>query len=268
MKTAFAPVALAALTALLWPVAALAQDSPSVDEIVKKTNHQAYYQGQDGRARVHMTITDAQGRTRERKFTILRKDVEDDIDGIQKFFVYFHEPADVRDMVYMVWKNVGKDDDRWLYLPELDVTKRIAASDERTSFVGSHFFYEDVSGRGLDEDEHELVETTDTYYVIKNTPKDASKVEFDSFTMWIHKATFIPVKVEFEKGGNVYRTAEVKAVKDIQGYKTVTKSTMTDTNIGGETTVEYGDVQYDIGVSEDVFTERYLRTPPREFLGN
>jgi len=244
---------------------ARAQETPSVDEIVTKTNHQAYYQGDSGRARVNMTITDAQGRTRQKEFTILRKDMGDG-DGEQRFFVYFHEPPDEQGMTYMVWKHIGEDDDRWLYLPKLDVTKRIAASDERTSFVGSHFFYEDVSGRGLEEDTHELVETTDTYYVIKNVPKNKGTVEFDSYTMWIHKGTFIPVKVAYEKGGNVYRTAEALEVKDIEGYKTVTKSRMTDTNIGGNTAMSYSGVDYDIGIEPDVFTERYLKNPPTQYI--
>jgi Outer membrane lipoprotein-sorting protein len=246
-------------------VFAAAGDALSVDEIVKKTNHTAYYQGADGAARVKMTVTDKQGRTREKEFTILRRD-KDETDGDQFFYVYFHAPSDERGTVFMVHKKLGKDDDRWLYLPALDVAKRIAASDERTSFVGSHFFYEDVSGRGLVEDEHELVETTDTYYVVKNTPKKPDGVEFDSFTMWIHKATFIPVKVSFEKGGTEYRSAEVLAVKDIQGHMTVTKSRMNDKNQGGNTVVEYSNVKYDTGLPEEIFTERYLRKPPREYL--
>ena len=255
---------LLALSFCVGPLAA-AQDPPPVDEIVKKTNHTAYYQGKDGTARVNMTITDKQGRTREKEFSILRLNM-DDQDEDQNFYVYFHAPADERGTVFMVHKHVGKDDDRWLYLPALDVTKRIAASDERTSFVGSHFFYEDVSGRGMEEDAHELLETTDTYYVLKNTPKDPGQVEFDSYTMWIHKATFIPVKVAFEKGGEVYRTAEVLAVDDVQGYKTVTKSRMTDTKIGGNTVIEYSGVKYDAGLPEDLFSERRLRNPPKEYL--
>ena len=51
------------------------------------------------------------------------------------------------------------------------MVKRIAASDKRTSFVGSDFLYEDISGRGLNEDAHELIETTEDHFVIKNTPK-------------------------------------------------------------------------------------------------
>ena len=250
---------------LLLSLSATAEDLTSVEEIVAKTNHTAYYQGADGTARVKMTVTDKQGRTRNKEFTILRRNI-DDQDGDQSFYVYFHAPADERGTVFMVHKHVGADDDRWLYLPALDVTKRIAASDERTSFVGSHFFYEDVSGRGLDDDTHELIDTTDAYYVVKNVPKNSDGVEFDAFTMWIHKGSFIPVKVAFEKGGQTYRTAEVLAVDDVQGYKTVTKSRMTDNNIGGNTMIEYNDVKYDAGVPEDVFTERHLRNPPREYV--
>jgi outer membrane lipoprotein-sorting protein len=254
------------LALMLAAPAALAQDAPDTQTIVDKTNHMSYYQGKDGKARVKMTITDDQNRTRVKEFTILRKDIEDDTDGEQMFYVYFHEPSDERGTVFMVHKHIGKDDDRWLYLPALDVVKRIAASDERTSFVGSHFFYEDVSGRGTEEDHHELVKTTDTYYVLKNTPKDPESVEFDSFTMYIHKDTFIPVKIEFEQGGDVYRTSTTLAVDDVEGYKTVTKGDMQDDTMGGKTVLEYTDVQYDIGLPEDLFTERRLRNPPMEYL--
>ena len=132
--------------------------SLSVQEIVDRSNLAAYYEGKDGRSHVNMTITDSQGRTRERRFIILRRDDKDG--GDQKFYVHFSRPSDVRNMVFMVWKHIGQNDDRWLYLPALDLVKRIAASDKRTSFVGSHFFYEDVSGRNPADDTHELIETT------------------------------------------------------------------------------------------------------------
>lgn len=242
-----------------------AQDTPTVDEIIQKANHVAYYQGQDGRARVKMTITDKQGSNREREFVILRRNT-DDKDQEQRFYVYFQQPADVREMVFMVWKFVGKDDNRWLYLPALDVVKQIAAGDKRTSFVGSSFFYEDVSGRGIEEDNHELVETTDNYYVIKSVPKDPGSVEFDSFTMHIHKTTFVPVKVEFEKGGTVYRVGEARKVETIQGFPTVTQSVMKDLNSGSETTLDYLKVEYDLGLPDDIFAERFMRRSPRQYL--
>lgn len=239
----------------------------SVDEIVAKANHAAYYQGKDGRATVHMSIMDSQGRERTRDFTILRKDIDDAGDTEQKFYVYFSRPADVSKTAFLVWKHPAKDDDRWLYLPALDLVKRIASSDERTSFVGSHFFYEDVSGRTPSEDTHQLVEETDNYYVLKSTPKDPSQVEFAYYKNWIHKATFIPVKTEFyDNSGNVYRTYEALKVDTVSGFPTVTESKMTDKNIGGYTLMDYSKVSYDIGVPEDVFSERYLRAAPRQYL--
>jgi len=239
----------------------------SVDEIVARANHAAYYQGADGKAKVQMVITDSQGRERSRNFTILRKDVDDAGDTEQKFYVYFSRPADVNKTAFLVWKQIDKDDDRWLYLPALDLVKRIAASDERTSFVGSHFFYEDVSGRTPSEDRHELVEETDNYYVLKSTPKNLKLVEFAYYKNWIHKATFIPVKTEFyDAGDKAYRTYEALKVDTINGFPTVMQSKMTDTNIGGFTVMGYSKVNYDIGLPEDIFSERYLRAAPRQYL--
>lgn len=264
------------LFALLLAAAATAgaqSPAPGVDEIVAKANHAAYYQGKSGRARVAMSIKDAQGRERTREFTILRLDLEpagdtsDTFAGDQDFYVYFERPADVNKTAYLVHKHVGSDDDRWLFLPGLNLVKRIAASDKRTSFVGSDFFYEDVSGRGTDADTHELAETSATYYVLKNTPKDPKSVEFASYKMWVHKATFIPVKAEYyDAKGEKIREAQALEVQTIQGFPTVTKSEMKDLRTGSTTTITYSKVEYNVDLTEDVFTERYLRNPPRAQL--
>lgn len=237
----------------------------SVEEIVEKTNDAAYYGGDDGKARATMVIYDKEGRTREREFTILRKDVTDG--GEQYYYVYFHKPGDVRKTVFMVHKHIGSDDDRWLYLPALDLVKRIAASDKRTSFVGSNFFYEDVSGRGIQEDTHTLKEETATQYVLDNVPKDPGSVEFSHYVMWIDKATFLPAKAEYyDRQDRLYRRMEVLKTAEVQGIPTVLESRMDDLNSGGYTVMTFEKVEYNVGISADIFTERYLRRPPTEFI--
>jgi outer membrane lipoprotein-sorting protein len=236
---------------------------PSADEIVTKANLASYYAGNDGKASVTMTITDNQGRTRNRKFVILRRDQSDG--GGQSFYVYFKKPSDVRKMVFLVHKHIDKDDDRWLYLPALDLVKRIAASDKRTSFVGSNFFYEDVSGRSPEDDSHELVETTEKAYLLKHTPKDPASVEFSSYTTWIDKATFMPTKAEYlDKQGKKYRVVEALEIKEINGHPTVIKSRVQDLASGSKTVSVFENVSYDLGLKEKIFTERYLRRAPRE----
>jgi hypothetical protein len=248
----------------------------SVDEIVDRTNRVAYYQGKDGRAKVTMTITDKQGRDRNREFTILRRDnsasegegvSDDEYTGDQKFYVYFHRPADVSKMVFMVWKHVGGDDDRWLYLPALDLVKRIAAADKRTSFVGSDFYYEDVSGRSIEADVHEIERITDNYYVLRNTPKDPGAVDFAYYIMYIHKDSFVTVKTEYYDAKDVkYREYTAEKVENIEGFPTVTKARMIDLRTESETVNEYSGVEYDIGIPDDIFAERYLRRPPVKYL--
>ena len=245
----------------------------TIEEIINKSNQAAYYKDRDGSAQVSMTITDSQGRTRNRKFTILRWDVpgkEKDDDSYcedQKYYVYFHLPADVNKMVFMVWKHVKSDDDRWLYLPALDLVRRISATEKRTSFVGSDFFYEDVSGRNINDDIHELIKTDENFYVIKNTPKNPDDVEFSYYTAWIHKKTFLTIKVEYiDKKAVKYREYEALKVDIIQGYPTVSKSIMKDLRTGSETLLQYTNVKYNIGLTEEIFTERFLRRAPTKYL--
>ncbi len=253
------------LLALFVSVDMAAADLNDVNIIVDKANRAAFYAGDDGRAETRMTIVDAQKRRQLRQFTILRRDISDA--GDQQFMVLFSRPSDVRRTVFRVEKHVDRDDDRWLYLPGLDLVKRIAAGDKRTSFVGSHFYYEDVSGRNPAEDIHELIDTTEQHYVVRNIPKDKNTVEFAQYTVWIDKQNFMPVKTEYrDDAGNIYRRVEALAIENIQGHATATKMRVSDLNSGGYTINEMRFIKYDLGVPADVFSERSLRNPPREWF--
>lgn len=244
---------------------AAAEELADADEIVTRANLAAYYAGDDGRSEVRMIITDGQGRQQRRQFTVLRRDVEDGAD--QQFLVVFSQPSDVRDTVFLVHKHVDRDDDRWLYLPGLDLVKRISAGDKRTSFVGAHYFYEDVSGRRPADDKHTLVETTGDYYVLRHEPIDTRTAEFASYVTWIDRDTYLPMKIEYQdSAGTLYRRVEVMEIEEIDGHPTVTTSRVSDLVGGGRTDMQFRYIAYDVGLPGDVFTERSLRTPPREFL--
>jgi len=260
MKT-FLFLLITAIIALV-PGSSIHAEEPSADKIIEMANDASYYAGKDGQASVRMTINDSSGDTRIREFMILRKNMDK---KDQKFYVYFKAPADVRKMAYLVWKHVGGDDDRWLWLPALNLKKRIAPGDKRTSFAGSDFFYEDVSGRGTGEDSHELIKTDNNRYLIKNVPKDPDSVEFAYYNVWINRETFLPEKAEYyNKNGKLYRSVEAKKVVIIQGYPTVTESVARDLASGTSTTNKFENVKYDIGLNDKIFTERFLRRPPRE----
>lgn len=264
MRNTIAIVTLSVLVLAFSGSSAQAKDL-TLDEIITKTNHAAYYQGKDGRSHIKMTIVGKGGDKRVRSFTALRRNKSED-DGDQSFYIYFHKPADVAKMVFIAQKKINGEDDRWLYLPGLDLVKRIASSDERTSFVGSDFFYEDVSGRNVNADNHKLLETTKNFYVLEHTPKKAGSVEFSSYKMWVHRTSFLATKVEYyNKQKKKYRVMTIDAVEKVQGYSVAKKATMESVLAGTKTTIEYEN-KYDIGLPAKLFSERYLRRAPLKYL--
>jgi hypothetical protein len=127
--------------------------------------------------------------------------------------------------------------------------------------------YEDVSGRSLEEDTHELIETSEKVFVIKNIPKKPDTVEFGYFNVSIDRKNFVPMKMEFfDKEGKLYRVIESKKVEKIQDFYTVIKSEVRDLKKESKTEMEFSGVQYNIKLKEDIFAERYLRRPPREAI--
>lgn len=253
------------IAALLIPLAHAQTAELDADEIVRRANAAMYYAGEDRRTETRMLIKDGQGRTQRRQFTALRQDVEDG--GEQNMLVVFSQPSDVRGTVYLVKKHPGDDDDRWLYLPGLDLVKRISAGDKRTSFVGAHSFYEDVSGRWLGDDEHSLVDTTEEHYVLQHKPRDEGSVEFSDYTTWIDRQTFLPMKTEYRnENGDVYRRVEVLAVETIQDNPTISRCLVSDLETGGSTEIRMRWAEYDQSLPQSLFTERSLRQPPRDWL--
>jgi hypothetical protein len=153
--------------------AAASADAPSADEIMRRAHLAMYYAGADMRTRVTMRLVSTGGAERVRELTMARRTLKEG--GEQRYFLFFHRPPDVRDMAFLVWKYPGRDDDRWLYVPALKLVRRIAASDKHTSFVGSDFSYEDVSGREPEDDTHRLLREgrrRTEAYVVESTPKE------------------------------------------------------------------------------------------------
>ena len=254
--TAVATVAMAAQAAA---------EAPKATAIVERANRAHYYAGNDARAMVRMVIVDGRGRKMRRQFAIIRRDVADGEE--QKFLLRFQRPADVRDTVFLVMKKPSADDDRWMYLPALDLVKRIAASDERTSFVGSHVFYEDISGRSPRKDKHLLLTSTDTHWVLESRPKNPRQVEFTKYQLHVRKKDNLPEKIEyFDAKDKLTRRITAARIEVIEGHPTITRLKVEDIASGGYTLVAFGRIDYDIELPDDVFAERSLRNPPSRWL--
>ena len=265
-KTAVGVAGLLGLFAAM-AVHARAQEVPP-HQIMARSQEAFLAAGQDMVVRITMRLVNKAGRERLRELTMLRKDLEN---GNQKYFMYFHQPADVRAMTFMVWTYPGRDDDRWLFVPAIKLVRRIAADDSRSSFVGSDFTYEDVSGRDIELDTHTLLreETLGgtNCYVIQSVPAGGAASEFGRMRSWVAKDTWLPLKEEYDdRRGQLARVFTADEVQTIGGHPTVMRRTMRDVKREHRTEVVFESVRYDVGLSEELFAERYLREPPAEWI--
>jgi outer membrane lipoprotein-sorting protein len=246
----------------LAPVPAGAQ-TPSATDIAKRSLEAFYAQGRDMQTRVLMTLVNAQGGERKRELTLMRKNMG--AGGEQRYFMYFHAPPDVKGTTFLVWKYPGKDDDRWIYIPAIKLVRRIAASDKRSSFVGSDFTYEDVSGRDASDETHTLLREENLgdrpCYVLESKP--VARADYAKRTSWIDRERWLPLKEEYtDAQGRTIRVFTADTVEKIGEHWTVTHRTMKNVTAGQHTVVVFQGVVYDQGMADNLFTERTLREPP------
>ena len=248
----------------------------TAEEVMKKSQAAFLYPGHDFKARVVMKLITKDGKERIREMTMLRKNYGE-IGGDQKYFIYFFQPADVRNMTFMVYKYPAKNDDRWLFVPAIDLVRRIATSDARSSFVGSDFTYEDVSGRDIPADTHTLLREEKLgdkdCYVVESVPKEP--VDYVKRISWVNKTTFLPLKEEYydvqKELARVFTADKIEEVavaggRERKSFPTVIKRTMKNLKTGHRTEETFTSVSYDLGLPHDIFTERYLRKPPERWI--
>jgi outer membrane lipoprotein-sorting protein len=267
---------------LLLSTAALAQGAPeptpaalSAKQIIEREQQAFYYPGATMKARVIMQLVTDTGSARTRVLTMLRKNVPGSLE--QKYFLYFHEPEDIRDTAFLAWKYPDRETDRWIFIPAVNMVRRIAASDSRSSFVGSDFMYEDVSGRNLEKDDYSLLreEKLDDAdcYVVQSVPK--MPAEYVKKLSWVDKQTFLPRKEEYYDAQNqlarVFTADEIRNLTvDEHGSKiaipTAVKRTMKNVQSGHRTAVTFENVEYGVDLPDDIFTERALRNPPQRWI--
>jgi outer membrane lipoprotein-sorting protein len=242
--------------------AATAQ-APSASDIVERELATFYQAGKDFQGRITMRLTNAQGSRRERVMLMRRVNVG--TQGDQRYLISFDAPADVRGMGFLVWKYARKEDERWLYFPALKAVKRVAADDKRSSFVGSDFTYEDISGRDADEEVHSLLRQENLgdrpAYVIQSLPK--TPATYAKRLSWIDRERWLPLQEEYyDAEGKLQRVFKAEKVEQLQAHWTVTSRSMVNALSGHRTDVTFTEVRYETWVAEDLFTERSLRSPP------
>ena len=207
----------------------------------------------DGTSTATMTLVDKNGKTKERSLKLWTRYFEDKDDwSLTKFMA----PAEIRDLGFLSLA----DDKMYLYLPGFDRVRRIASHARKESFAGSDLSNDDLStGRYVDHFSAKIREETDEEYVLELTRKPGSNRIYPKSTVWVNKSNFTIPKMElFDKNEKLWKSFEGQ-YEQIQGYWTMTGLTMTDVKKKHKTIMKMEDIEFDVGLDDKTFTQRYLK---------
>ncbi|MDR2746587.1 MAG: outer membrane lipoprotein-sorting protein [Treponema sp.] len=183
-----------------------------------------------------------------------------------RVLIVFHEPKSVAGTRFLTMENPGKEDDRWIFLPDRGRVQRIPMADGSKSFVGTDFSNDDISSadRNADLDLHSLLREEDLggnpCYVIQSIPKD-SAYQYSKMVQWIDKNTKVCRKIElYDKRDTLVKTLEILKLEDKDGRLSPTQTRMTSHAAGTYTQINVDLIRYDAQIPEGFFTQEYLAT--------
>lgn len=248
MNKTILPTAMAILLATLT----FAQSGREIAQKVKDRPN-----GDTRQSELTMELINKRGKLRKRKLISYAMDVGKD----EKMLMFFTYPADVKGTGFLTWDydKIGKDDDKWLYLPAMKKTRRISGSSAKKDyFMGSDFTYDDMGDRNVDEDTHKLLgeETIDGHkcWKLESTSKDKRDI-FSKKISWVRQDNYIGVKVDYyDRMGKLHRQLKISNVKKIDGFWIAQKLEMSNVQTNHKTILSISNPKFNVKMNPAKFT--------------
>lgn len=194
------------------------------------------------------------GRVLEKEFDTLMKEVR----GNDRVLMSFVRPTRIKLLTHA---KKGQDDDMWLRLSSGKV-KRIAATDMDKAFVNSHFYYEDMQSREIDDYNYKYLgdgkASGEDCYKVETIKKTKKKV-YDKIIVYIRKSDFFLLRADLYRKGKFYKYVELFDTEVIKGIITPRRVVMTLANGKGYTEIKLKTVKYNIKVRNSKFNKEALR---------
>lgn len=224
--------------------------------------------GDNSVSQMKMTLIDKKGKKRVRNLKTFTKDKGED----KLKLMFFLSPADVKNTAFLTYDydDSSKDDDQWLYLPELKKIKRIASSDKSSSFMGSDFTYSDMTSRNVEDYTYKImkekmVDGHKTWQMLV-TPKSKETIDETGYTksiVFVRQDNFVIIQaLNYIKVGKKLKYMKVTGLEKIDGVWTTTKMQMI-TKKGRKTLhktiFEFSNIKYNQDLKESFFSTRTLK---------
>ncbi|MEA3288640.1 MAG: outer membrane lipoprotein-sorting protein [Campylobacterota bacterium] len=220
---------------------------------------------------MQMQLIDKKGHKRVRDMKTYAKDVGED----EKKMIFFLSPSDVKDTAFLTYdyKSDEKDDDQWLYLPALNKTKRIPASDKDSSFMGSDFTYHDMTEPNLDDYTFKIVKESivkrksgeEKVWLIEVTPKTQEIIDETGYLKsiaYVRQDNYMVTRAKYYlKKASRMKYMDVKKVVKVEGIDVAAITTMITKQKKRtlhKTILIQSNIKMNQDLKEDMFTTRTI----------
>ena len=152
--------------------------------------------------------------------------------NLTKSLLRFTGPADLAGVGFLQIQKRSGDDERWLYLPELGRSRRIAGRTRQSAFMGTDFSYADLDRRDLRDSvavlkEEESVDGVPCWRI--DASPNASDSSYSRLEIWLRKDNSVPVVWRmYARSGVRVKTLEAKELRQVSGRWFMVRSTMTN----------------------------------------
>jgi hypothetical protein len=215
----------------------------------------------DARVDVRMLLRSQHGETSERFLRSAWLEVPDDGD---RTIVTFDRPADVKGSAVLTFSHKVGDDDRWIYLPAVGRTKRVASSNKAGPFMGSEFAFEDLASQEIEKYLYRYVRTDvwegEPVWIVERDPLDP-RSGYTRQLVWYDQAEYRPRKIDyFDRKNELLKTLTCEQYERVDRFWRARVQVMVNHQTGKSTRVEFGPFRFGSGLTVVDFSLDRLST--------
>ena len=227
------------------------------EKIIKKVNELFNPETSAGKSK--MTIVTTSGSKRTFVFQSWSKD------GGEKNLMRYLEPRRAKGQATLMLNHA---DDIWMFFPRTQRVRKLATHAKKQKMEGSDFSYEDMgSGDAFIKEftpkrlEDEKMEGQECYK-LELTRKTESDISYSRLIMWIIKDTFVPNVIDYydEDDPALHKKRLIQSdFRIIDTIPTAMKAVMHNMIDNTQTEMELLEIQFNVTLNDDMFTERSLK---------
>ncbi len=171
--------------------------------------------------------------------------------------VKFLAPGDIKGSGFLSLKKLDGSTESQLWLPAMGKIRRLSSgpSDQDSAFFGSDFANRDISGFIQADFTYKFLSSAEGLLIVEALPiKEAG---YQKLIYSIDDKTFITRKIQYYKAGKMIKFQELNYT-NVDAYQLPATITMTAAS-GSKTELKVSDQKVDQDLSDQVFSERFLK---------